>query len=229
MATFAALSADVAALGGLTYADESDDSDRWAKGGLRLINRAGAWEWLHAHTTFALTGGTYAYAFSTIASSLFRIDTKSIRYGSTYLDWYKSGEIDEILGPDWKDADAAEGTPAYVTRVGNSLWLAQIPGDTFVAANANAAFYYWRNENYTGTLYLPEDFYDIAVDASLAFGFTQEDDPRAESMMARFQKIHVPEMRATKMDMGQRDRMHEPGWMRDSENIVDGYGDGPVR
>ena len=217
--TFAQLSADVAAVGGLDYGEEQTTSDRWAKGGLRMIGRAGAWEWLRAHTSFSLTAGTYNYAFSTIASDLFRIDTRTVRVGaSTYLEWGRIQNIDEFLGPDWKDAGADRETPAYVTRVGNSLWVARIPD-----AVATVSFYYFRSEAYDGNLYLPDELYECAIEASLAFGFTQEDDPRADSMLQRFTSVHLPEMRSARLDIGRRDRMSLPQHLRAEESALDDY------
>lgn len=229
MATFAALSADVAAVGGLDYATEQTTSDRWTKAGLRMLNQAGAWEWLHAHTSFSFANADYDYNFSAIASDLFRIDARSIRYGdsATYLQWGHIQAIDEALGPDWKDS-GAKGTPQYATRVGNALWVATVPNAAFVADNPTGYFYYWRYENYTGTLYLPEDFYDCALDAALAQGYLQEDDPRATEMLSRVLQVHLPSMRGAKMDIGARDKMELPRWAREADSVLD-YGDGWVR
>ena len=227
--TFAQLSADVAAVGGLDYSTESTTSDRWAKGGLRRLSRAGAWEWLRAHTSFALTAGDYSYALSAIASDFIRADTRTLRYAGTYLEWGSAQAIDEKLGPDWKEAVAADhGTPQYATRVGQEIWVGKIPSVSFVASNPSIYLYYYRSEAFSGNLYLPDDFYDCAVDAALAFGFTQEDDPRAGEMLQRVEQVHLPAMRAARLDIGQGDRMATPLWMLDNGSGLAGYGDGWV-
>lgn len=230
MSTFAALSADVAAVGGLDYTSEQTAADRWTNGGLRMISRAAPWEWLHAYTSFNLTANDYDYPFSTIASTLFRIDIRSVRYGDAtqYLKWGNIQAIDEALGPDWRDSSANAGTPQYVTRVGNELWVADMPSAAFIADNPTVYFAYWRHEVSTGTLYLPDEFYEIAVDASLAYGFTQEDDPRGDPMMTRWRLIHLPEMRGTRLDIGARDQMANPRHFADGSRLDD-YGDGWLR
>ncbi len=228
--TFATLSADVAAVGGLDYTSESTASDRWAKGGLRLIGRTGAWEWLHAHTSIGLVASQYNYALETYASDLQRIDTRTIRYGSQYIKWGHITRIDELLGPSWKDAGATEGTPEYMTRVGGELWLARTPTAAFVAANPNVSFYYWKSEAFTdaANILLPDDFYECAIDASLAFGFTQEDDPRGDALLRRVMDVHIPEMRGFNMLIGSKDRMADPRHFIADESRLDGYGDGWV-
>ena len=227
MATFATLSADVAAVGGLDYTSESVTSDRWAKGGLRMINRSGAYEWLHAYTSFSWVADQYNYPFSTIASDLFRIDTKSIRFGGSdsFLSWGHINRIDDILGVSWKDG-AGLGTPLYATRVGNSLWVATVPDAAFVSDYPSVFFYTSPTENYTGEIYLPEEFYDIAIDAALAFGFTQENDPRSREFQDRFRVTHIPAMFGAKMDIGNRDRLQTPEWMSVHSSRMDDYGDG---
>lgn len=223
--TFAQLSSDVAAMGGLDYTEEKVTSDRWAKGGLRMLNRAGAWEWLHTHTSFAFVANQYAYDLSTIASDLFRIATDTIRYGGTYLQWGAAKSIDQVLEPTWKDGSGL-GTPQYAARVGNQLWVATVPNTAFVTDHPTGYFYYFRAENYTGTLYLPDEFYDCAVDSALAFGFTQEDDPRAQEMLMRVQQIHLTSMLGAKLDIGARNQMSLSRSASGQESILSDYGDG---
>ena len=166
-----------------------------------------------------MTAGTYEYS---LASDLFRIDTKSIRTGgrSTVLSWRTQRWIDEYLEPDWKDSDSVNGTPQYATRFGTKLWLARKP-DTTYAANT-IKYLYWRSDVSTGALYLPDDFLDVAVQAALAYWYLAEDDPRSESQLAKWNNFYLPELRGSKLDMNFEDQMYSPDWMFHTSDGMDG-------
>lgn len=220
--TFAELQAEVAAVLGIDNTDEATNAARFTKAGLRAISRAGAWEWLRAHygTGITTVPGTYAYS---LPSDLYRIDTRSIRTGgiNSYLQWRKANWLDEYLGPDWKDSGADNGTPQYATRVGSSLWIARKPDSTWAAANTKIYFYYWRSEPSSGTLYLPDDLADVAVQAALTYGYLAEDDGRAESQLAKWNNFYLPELRGSKLDMNFEDQMYSPDWMQQTADWVD--------
>ena len=209
--TFAQLQAEVAAILGIDNTDEATNATRYTKAGLRAIGRAGAWEWLHATAApVTLVAGTYDYA---LESDLFRIDTRSIRTGGkdSFLKWRKSDWIDGYLGPDWLDAAVGNGTPEYVTRYGNNIRIARKPDSTFAANTLK--YQYWRSEPATGTLYLPDEFVDIAVQASLIYGMVAEDDPRSDGMLQKWNNVWLPEMRGVKFNMNDGDQINAPDWM----------------
>lgn len=220
--TFAQLQAEVAAVLGIDNTDEATNAARFTKAGLRAIERAGAWEWLHAEgTAITLTAGTYSYS---LASDLFRIDTRSIRTGgrSTILSWRKQAWLDEYLEPDWKDSATANGTPQYATRVGNSLWIARKPDSTYAANTIK--YLYWRSDVSSGTLYLPDPYVDIAVQAALIYSYLAEDDVRAESQLAKWNNFYLQELRGAKLDMHFEDQLYSPDWMIATAD--DGMGEG---
>ena len=216
--TFAQLQAEVSAVLGIDDTDEATNAARFTKAGLRAISRAGAWEWLHTYYSTGITtvAGTYAYALPT---DLYRIDTRSIRTGgrNSFLGWRRQGWIDDQLGPDWKDSGSDNGTPQYATRVGNNLWVATKPSQTWVSSNALIYFYYWLSEPASGTLYLPDSYVDVAVQAALCYAYLAEDDPRADSMLNRWQNVYLPELRGAKLDMGDGNRMNDTAWMTDDD------------
>lgn len=222
--TFAQLQAEVAAVLGIDNTDEATNAARFTKAGLRAISRAGAWEWLRTHysTGIVPVAGTYSYS---LPSDLYRLDTRSIRTGgiNSYLSWRKANWIDEYLGPDWKDSAADNGTPQYATRVGNNLWIARKPDSTWAAANTKIYFYYWMTEVSTGTLMLPDEYVDIAVQAALAYAYLSEDDSRSESQLAKWNNFYLPELRGTKLDMNFEDQMNSPDWMTFTDDRGEGY------
>lgn len=212
--TFAQLQAEVAAVLGIDNTDEATNAARATKAGLRAISRAGAWEWLHAvGSPITLTAGTYEYS---LASDIFRIDTKSIRTGgrNTVLTWRTQKWLDEYLEPDWKDSGSDNGTPQYATRFGTKLWLARKPDSSFAANTCK--YIYWRSEPSSGNLYLPEEFTDVAVQAALAYWWLAEDDNRAESQLSKWNNFYLPELRGSKLDMNFEDQMYSPDWMQQS-------------
>ena len=223
MATFLELYTEVASLGGIAVSDEAASASAWAKGGLRAIARAGAWEWLRAQGDATLAAGTYLYDFET---DFFRLDCKTVRYGGsgTGLDYRRMNWIDANLDPDWKDAATANGTPFYCSRFGNQLVVAAKPSAAFVAAHPTLYYYYWRTEAYSGALYLPDEFLEVAVQASLAYGMLQENDGRADSLLQRFNQIYLPEMRGARLDIGSNDEVMPPDWMLDGGSAW-AYGD----
>ena len=209
--TFDQLATEVARIGGIDDSDESAAGDAWTKGGLRAISRMGTFPWLKARGKFALSDGTFEYAFSAnlnpagaASNDIFRLDTKSFRYGgwNTYLAWERAERIDANLGPDWKDDSDDTNTPEYVTRFGNNIWIAQKPGASFVADYPHLHFYYWRSEPSTGDLYLPPELTEIAVDFALAYGWYQEDDPRAIEKQRICETSHRETLLGITFDVG---------------------------
>ena len=217
--TFAQLQAEVSAVLGIDDTDESTNAARFTKAGLRAISRAGAWEWLHTYysTGITTTTGDYDYALPT---DLYRLDTRSVRTGGreSYLGWRNIRWIDGHLGVDWKDSGSDNGTPEYVTRLGNNLWIATKPSLTWVTANAKLYFYYWLTEVSSGTLYLPDEYLDVAVQAALIYGMISEDDPRADSMLQRWQQVYLPELRGSKLDMHSGDQVLSPSWFDNTDD-----------
>jgi len=236
--SFSDAKAEVARIGGLDTdnADDAASATAWTKGGLRMIGRAGAWPWLRYAISFTMVADQYAYPLSGIASDLWRLDSRSLRYGgqTSRLRWAATPEsIDEQLGPAWKDASAASGTPQYATRMGADLWIANKPSQTFIDSNPTMSGYGWRHENYdedadinSGNLLLPDEFMEVIVDASLAHGWNEEGDQRAVEMLQRWRQVHLPEMMGVKLDVGAGDRMIPPDWAYWGYTGLDDYGDG---
>lgn len=234
--TFSDLKTEIARLGGLGSSDDDTDSAAaWGKGGLRMIGRAGAWPWLRRTISVTLVADQYNYDLADIASDLWRIDTKSLRTGgfNSYLDWNIIEAIDHELGPDWKNSSTDSGTPEYACRFGTELWIAGKPSSTFVSSNPRLYGYGWRYENWdedssvnNGNLLIPDVFFEIAVEASLAYGFTEEDDPRANDCLMRARQMIREEMMGAKLDVGADDRMFPPDWAYHSWAALDDYGDG---
>uniref|UniRef100_A0A6H1ZCF4 Uncharacterized protein n=1 Tax=viral metagenome TaxID=1070528 RepID=A0A6H1ZCF4_9ZZZZ len=236
MSTFTELKTEVSRASGMGKSSaDVENVAAWAKGGLRMIGRAAAWPWLRRSITVTLVADQHNYAFSTIASDLWRIDTKSLRYAGrdSYLAWGDPEQLDNQLGPDWKDSTGTSGTPQYACRFGVELWIASKPSTTFVASYPSVYGYGWRNENYTGdstinggNLLLPDEFFEIAVESSLAFGFLAEDDPRAGTELNRARMMIREEMMGAAIDLGAHKQMIVPGWARQSWSSTDDYGDG---
>lgn len=234
--TFTELVTEVKRVGGLGDSTEDGVSGTaWAKGGLRMISRAGAWPWTRCQWEVTLVENDYDYAFSAISSVLWRIDTKTLRYGgkSTEITWASPEGIDASLGPDWKDSSGTAAAPAYATRFGTDLWIAPKPSAAHIASNPKIYGYGWQTENIamtstinSGKLLLPDEFIEIAVECSLAYGFTEEDDPRAESKMNLARVLIREDMMGCKLDVGAHDRMLPPDWSYHRYIELDAYGDG---
>ena len=226
--TFEDLETEIARVGGLDTdgTDDATSAEAWAKAGLRKLARAGAWPWLRYAWTYTFVALDYDIAISSLASDLWRIDTRSLRYGGkgTHLAWGTPESIDGRVGFDWRE-NTIGGTPLYATRMGVELWIAPKPSATFVASNPTLYGYGWRSEPSTGTLYLPEEFLEVAVDAGLSFGWAEEDDPRAVEKERMFRQVHLPEMMSLHMDVGDLDRMFGPSWSYNAYESIDDYGD----
>lgn len=226
--TFTELTTEVTRLGGLGDATEdSASATAWAKGGLRMIGRAAPWTWLRISWTLSLVADQYAYALSSLDTNLWRLKVNSLRYAgtTTYLGWRTPEEIDSILEPTWKDAATAGGTPQYATHFGNNLWIAGKPSAAHIASYPSLYGYGWRKENYDGALFLPDEFFEIAVEASLAYGFTEEDDPRADNYLARAQRSIREEMMGAELDVGANMHLKMPSWAGERWAGVANYGD----
>jgi len=189
--------------------------------------------WLRRSFEVTLVADQYNYAMADIASDLWRIDSKSLRYGdrSTFLTWGDLDAIDSELEPSWKDAATASGTPQYATRQGLELWIAGKPSEAFVADHPTLYGYGWRMENISedsgansGYLWLPQPLMGAAVTGALAYGWDEEDDPRADKMLGRFQNVWVPRLRAFEFDSNVNNTMIAPSFAYDNE-IGDDYGD----
>ena len=207
----------------------------WAKGGLRLMSRAAPWPWAKVAFSWTLTADTYAYNLRSIDSTLIRVASKEFRYGgrTTYLKWRPVDILDRALEPSWKDASGSTGTPQYITRVGVQLWVAGKPSQAHIDSYPTVYGYGWRHENWDadaningGHLLLPDDFFEAAVECALAYGFHEEDDPRAETFLNRWLNVYKPDMLGA-LDPGANDRMVVPTWAYYTEDTDDRYGDGP--
>lgn len=226
--TFASLQTEVARRGGIDETDEADTAAAWTRAGLNHISLAGAWTWLKAHFTLpesgSQTAGDYSWA---LPADCFRVAVKTVRYGGkeTFLAYRRIDFIDNYYGPDWKDASADNGTPRLITRVGNELWTAPKPSAAHLTSYPSLMGYYWRREPASGTLYLPDEFREAAVCAALAEGWLQEDDPRAEKQLDRFEKYWCPRMMGATLDVGAGDNVESPGWMDQAYEGSANYGD----
>jgi len=235
VSTFTDLKTEVTRFGGM--GDDSLDTASvaaWAKGGLRMIERAAPWPWYETHLSFTLTAGTYRYSLYDIDSSVWRVDTRSFRYGgkTERLQWGTIRGIDAALGPDWRDSSSANTTPEYICRLGVELWVAGKPSASHVASYPTVYGYGWRHDNWDedadvngGRLLLPDAWFEVAVECSLAYGYHEEDDPRADTFLTRFRQVHYPEMLQT-LDVGANDQMRAPVWADMGYETVDNYGDG---
>jgi hypothetical protein len=233
---FTEFTTEVARVGGLgTSTDDGTSATAWAKGGLRMICRAAAFPWLRVAWELTLVEGTYNYAFSGISAVLWRIDAQSLRYGGKgcELVWGSVAAIDAALGPNWKDSDAGNVTPQYAARFGADLWIAGKPSAAHIAAHPKIMGYGWQQENFaktatinSGNLLLPDEFIEIAVECALAFGFTEEDDPRAEVKMSMATKLIREDIMGCRLDVGTGDRMLPPDWAYHQYDGVSDYGDG---
>lgn len=235
MSTFTDLETEIARYGGMG-SDTLDTASvtAWAKGGLRMIERAAPFPWYETALSWSLVADQYAYELYDIDAAVWRMDTRSFRYGgeTEKLRWGVVRSIDAALGPSWRDAATASGTPQYICRMGTQLWVAGKPSAAFVASNPTVYAYGWRHDNYDedvsvngGRLLLPDAYFEVAVECALAYGYHEEDDPRAETFLSRFRQVHYPEMLGT-LDVGANDQMRAPRWASISHDTVENYGDG---
>jgi len=176
-----------------------------AEEGLRRVERTGAHIWLRASTSLTLVAGTYSYA---LASDVFRLRKDSFRYGGfeSYLKWIDNAEeIDRILGPDWKDSATANGTPLYVSRLGNAVWVAPKASQAFIDDSTTSGalnYYYLRHEPVAGTLYIPDTFFACAVHAALAEGLKQKDEKLQAYYENLFERVDKTDLIGTPLAVG---------------------------
>lgn len=227
--TFASLQTRVARRGGIDETDEATTAADWVKAGLNHISLMGAWSWLKTSLTLPASGsqtaGDYSYALPT---DFFRLAAKSVRYGGkeTKLVYRRIDWIDDYLGPDWKDSGSDNGTPRFITRVGNELWVAPKPSQDHLDDYPYLYGYYWRREPSSGTLYLPDEFEEAAICAALAEGWLQEDDPRADQQLRRLEQYWYPKMLGTTLEVGAGDQVEPAEWMNQPYDGMQGnYGD----
>ena len=182
----------------LTRDVQNLDVEYWTKAGIELVEQEDAWDWLRVAETLTLVADTYEYAWP---ARLSRFDAASFRYGGagTYLVNVDRPElIDVALGPNWRDAATASGSPEYYCGFGRTFWIARKPSATFLATNPTIYFYGWQSDLYTLTqsptdatnLAIPREHIEAYVNASLSVGLQQEDDPD----WARLRQIHDQNM-----------------------------------
>ena len=216
--TIAELMDDVAALShrsniystGTTLAPGSDDyADvlRWVKLAIRYVQDAGDWQchkeaWaLTASTTPALTAGTYEYAMRTLKSAFRKIVADSVRYANQPLIWKPTiEELDRSIsnGPSWKDAATANGTPSFVTMMGNNLILAPKLSAGFITTNSSVQGYYFKKESVSdtsATLLFPEGFYRFLVEVAMLYADRQEDQRGLGLALQMWRQEHLPLLR----------------------------------
>lgn len=233
--TFTELTEEIRRIGGFGDATEDDESvEAAAKAGLRMIGRAGAWPWLKTTVTIPLVASQYNYRISSVAPLVWRFDVRSFRYAgnTSYLEWITAKEIDYTLEPSWRDSGSSTGIPSYITREGWEIWIAPKPSAAHITTYPNVYGYGWQIENTAGTstinngaLLLPDEFSAAAIHAGLSQALIEEDDNRAEQMLARFQQVDLPAMMET-LDVGQFDRMKSPAWNYHEQAGDSYYGDG---
>ena len=232
--TFTQLSAEVARVGGLgTSADDLTSADAWAEQGLMKISTDGAFEWLRKAFEINLVADQYNYALSDIDETIWRIDSRSLRYGGrgSYLNWGQLDAIDSELEPSWRDSDGTSSTPQYATRVGLEIWVAGKPSAAFVAEHPKVEGFGWCTDNVAedatvngGKLLLPDPFFQAAVTAALAYGWDEEDDPRADKMLGRYQNLWLERMRSLELNVNANHAMIAPSYVYDA-SMGDDYGD----
>jgi len=198
---FSQLITEVGRLGRWDVSDTSSVSYGHARfaseEGLHRIARLGAHVWLRGAATLTLAADDYTY---TTEADMHRVRKTSFRYGGkgSYLTWRDMvDEIDQELGPEWRDSGTDPGTPRLVTRQGNEIWIAPKPTLAFVTANPTLYYYYLKNETVspvTTTLLLPDAYFNAAIHASLAEGLKQKDDKLQNYYEVLFQRTDMPEI-----------------------------------
>ncbi len=157
-----------------------------AKAGLRAIDRlvvAGAnFPWTSVDTYFNLTTPgvlTDGYRL-TVPARCARLKAKGFRYSTSEesrLTWAELEVIDRALQPVWRTASSTKGTPAWVTREGNEIWIGDQPNTTHLASYPYLYYgYYKREDSGDATLLLPDELFDCAVHAGLAAYLKHKDD-----------------------------------------------------
>lgn len=229
--TFAQLVTEVGRLGRWGTSDITSTSyghaSAAAEAGLRRIETVAPWKWLEAAGSITVTtAGDYTYSME---SDVFRLRSDSFRYGGigTELE-FRSGArgIDMALGPAWRDASTANGTPKMIARVGNELWIGWKPSAEWITAYGTIYYYYIRHEVLTGALYLPDAFFQFAVHAALAEGLKQKDDRLQGYYDDLFERSNRRDMLACNLVVGASGSMASSRLateMSDLDSSYDGY------
>ncbi len=179
--------------------EEEADVTRWAKAGIEAVEAEDSWSWLYKDFTITMVADTYAYDWP---SGLEKFDANTFRYGGSgsYLSYARRAEnIDNYLGPNWRDASGSTGTPAYFADFGRKIWIAQKPSTGFVAETPTLYFYGFTSDlttvEATGvdapisstTLLIPYRAANAYVEAALMVGLQQEDDPDWKNYQSVFE------------------------------------------
>ena len=169
----------------LDRTEEDEDVGRWAKAGIEALEAEDSWSWLYQDFTITMVADTYSYDWP---SGLEKFDANTFRYGGSgsYLSYARRVEnIDNYLGPNWRDTSGSTGTPAYFADFGRKIWIAQKPSAGFVTANPTLYFYGYTSDltaveatpTSSTTLLIPFRAANVYVEAALMVGLQQEDDP----------------------------------------------------
>jgi len=173
-------------------ADEEADVQHWAQAGIERVENEMAWDHLGDDFTITLVEDQYKYDFP---DAFYKFDEESLRYageGSYLKHERRPANIDGILGPTWRDAATDPSTPEYWALQGPKIWIGPKPSATFVAANPTVYGYGWKSDLFAinaitdptdsaevnaVSLLMPAYLVELYVQAALAEGLQQEDDP----------------------------------------------------
>ena len=202
----------------LDRSDESDDVVRYAKAGIELVEAEDSWSWLYKEYTITLAGDTYAYNWP---DGLEKFDANTFRYGGsgTYLSYARRVEnIDNYLGPNWRDSGGTTGTPKHFSDFARQFWLAPKPSTDFVTANPTLYLYGFSSDLITANdadtidstaLLIPDRCANTYVEAALAVGLQQEDDPDWKTYQQVFD-ANIQRLRAFDVSVASTDEVLLP-------------------
>lgn len=197
--------------------EEDEDVTRWAKAGIEAIEAEESWSWLYKDFTVTMVADTYAYDWP---SGLEKFDANTFRYGgsNSYLSYARRVEnIDNYLGPNWRDSSGSTGTPAHFADFGRQFWIAPKPSTSFVADNATLHLYGYMSD-LTATeasptdatvLLIPFRAANAYVEASLMVGLQQEDDPDWKTYQDVF-RSHIERLRGYDVSVASTDEVLLP-------------------
>ena len=211
--TFAELVKEVARLGhfnirGQAAGDETYDAvTDMVRSGLTRIQRLGAWPWLLTTQSDTLVAAQRAYP---LPDDLFQFEVESFNVTITSADrgrslrWGSVLQVDRRLkGAHWRLGSGQTGTPQYVVRVGNELWLAPPPSEDVVDSVSRLDYLYYRNEPTSGPLLLPDALRAAAVHASLAEGLKEKDDTDQAYYETLFATVDMPDLMSAATAIGE--------------------------
>ena len=179
----------------LSVAEEDSDVTRWAKAGIELVESEDSWSWLYKDFNITMVADTYAYDWPT---GLEKFDANTFRYGGSgsYLSYARRVEnIDNYLGPHWRDSSGTTGTPKHFADFGRQIWIAPKPNAAFITSNPTLYLYGYTTDLVAvegspvaaTVLLIPFRAANAYVEAALMVGLQQEDDPDWRSYQQIFE------------------------------------------